>query len=171
MLDYNQVASQSPEAAGPWQSNSSGSSLFTPGIFPPPHSSGLLGYPQHSGRTDRLICHLSNRAHRVLPQGLGPDQRSAFFCILLKPHTPSAGVPPHRGETEALQIPAVTWCHKLGKWRSWNLKPREAGTAPAAPCLPDEVDCLAPLPLGALANSWGSFCCLVIDVWMATLCA
>lgn len=95
-LGYNQVAAQSPEAAGPWHSNSSASSLFTPGIFPPPHSSGLLGYPQHQGRTDRLICHLSNHAHRVLPQGLRPDQLSAFSCILLISHMSSAGVPSHR---------------------------------------------------------------------------
>lgn len=56
----------------------------------------------------------------------------------------SAGVPPHGGETEALQVPAVTWYRKIGKWRNWNLNPREAGTAPAALCLPDEVDCVWP---------------------------
>lgn len=56
----------------------------------------------------------------------------------------SAGVLPHGGETEALQVPAVTWCHKIGKWRSWHLNSREAGTAPATLFLPDEEDCVWP---------------------------
>lgn len=102
---------QSLEAVGPWQGNSSASSLFTPGIFPPPHSSGLLGYPQHPGRTDRLICHLSNYAHGRFLRASGQTRdllslvASSYLTCLVLGFSRTEGKPrPCRYQ----QLPGVT---------------------------------------------------------------